>query len=565
MLRSLSVENFALIHQLKMDFAEGFNILTGETGAGKSILIDAVQAVLGSRTSSDCIRTGTDAAYIEAVFEINSQLDGVFSSWGWEPEEDGVLIMSRRITKQGKSQCTVNGRAATLSMLRQIGEALLDIHGQHEHQSLLRTEQHGDLLDLFGGSVLLQAKETVLQYHQVWKNLTRELQECIGNERERAQRLDLVRFQHNEIAEAKLKTNEDLSLQEEWKVLANSEKLKSAAESAYEYLYMGWKGQASVIDGLENVVVRLREITKVDKQMEGALSVTESVLYQLQDVSREVADYKESIEADPQRLQTIHARLDLIEKLKKKYGVTVAEVIEYQSCLIAELDQLINNEQRAEVLQQEINIAYERLAGALERLSTLRKTAAVHLVTELRKELTDLGMKQAVFDISIELEDISANGQDRIEFMFSANPGEVPKPLAKIISGGEMSRVMLALKTVLSNVDRIETVIFDEIDTGIGGGAAQSVAEKMAQIACNKQVLCITHLPQIACMADKHFFICKKVEGDRTYTEVNALDIQEQKAEIARMLGGMYLTDTTLKHAAEMLDLAKKQKKLWKK
>lgn len=565
MLRSLSVENFALIHQLKMDFAEGFNILTGETGAGKSILIDAVQAVLGSRTSSDCIRTGTDAAYIEAVFEINSQLDGVFSSWGWEPEEDGVLIMSRRITKQGKSQCTVNGRAATLSMLRQIGEALLDIHGQHEHQSLLRTEQHGDLLDLFGGSVLLQAKETVLQYHQVWKNLTRELQECIGNERERAQRLDLVRFQHNEIAEAKLKTNEDLSLQEEWKVLANSEKLKSAAESAYEYLYMGWKGQASVIDGLENVVVRLREITKVDKQMEGALSITESVLYQLQDVSREVADYKESIEADPQRLQTIHARLDLIEKLKKKYGVTVAEVIEYQSCLIAELDQLINNEQRAEVLQQEINIAYERLAGALERLSTLRKTAAVHLVAELRKELTDLGMKQAVFNISIELEDISANGQDRIEFMFSANPGEVPKPLAKIISGGEMSRVMLALKTVLSNVDRIETVIFDEIDTGIGGGAAQSVAEKMAQIACNKQVLCITHLPQIACMADKHFFICKKVEGDRTYTEVTALDIQEQKAEIARMLGGMYLTDTTLKHAAEMLDLAKKQKKLWKK
>lgn len=565
MLRSLNVENFALIHQLKMDFAEGFNILTGETGAGKSILIDAVQAVLGSRTSSDCIRTGTDAAHIEAVFELNGQLDGLFATWGWEQEEDGLLIMSRRITRQGKSQCVVNGRAATLSMLRQIGEALLDIHGQHDHQSLLRAEQHGELLDLFGGGDLIKQKEVVAQYYQVWKNLTKALEECVGNERERAQRLDMLRFQQQEIAAAKLKTDEDILLQDEWKVLAYAEKLKSAAESAYEYLYTGQKGQASVTDGLEHVVVRLREIAKVDKQVEGTLAVTESALYQLQEVSREVADYKDNIEADPQRLQTIHTRLDLIEKLKKKYGSTVSEIMKFQHSLTLELDQLMHSEERAAELQMEINTAHDQLAGAAERLSALRKAAAARLVAELGQELADLGMKQAVFDIAFEQAAISAKGQDAIEFLFSANPGEAPKPLARIISGGEMSRVMLALKTVLANVDRIETVIFDEIDTGIGGGAARSVADKMAQIACSRQVLCITHLPQIACMADKHFFIRKRVEGERTYTEVTALDPQARKAELARMLDGVNVTNTTLEHAGEMLDLAQEQKKLWKK
>lgn len=566
MLCSLSVENFALINELKMDFAQGFNILTGETGAGKSILIDAVQAVMGSRTSSDCIRTGADAAYIEAVFETSGQLDGLFSEWGWElPEEDGLLIMSRRITRQGKSQCNVNGRAATLSMLRQIGDALLDIHGQHDHQSLLRPEQHGELLDLFGGSALIKEKEAVAQQYRHWKNLTKAWQECLGNERDRAQRLDIIRFQQQEIAAAKLKPDEDTSLEEEWRVLAHAEKLKSAAESAYEYLYTGSKGQASVIDGLETVLARLREISKVDKQMDGVLSAAESVSYQLQDISREVAVYKENIEADPQRLQTIHARLDLLEKLKKKYGSTVEEVIQFQQALTVELDQWETSEERAVALQKESETAYEQLTEAIQHLSALRKTAAARLNTELVKELHDLGMKQAVLDIAVESTDISENGQDAIGFMFSANSGEVPKPLAKIISGGEMSRVMLALKTVLCNVDRIETVIFDEIDTGIGGGAAQSVADKMAQIACNRQVLCITHLPQIACMADQHFFIRKRVESERTYTEVTVLDLQARKTELARMLGGVNVTDITLKHAGEMLERAQKQKKLWKK
>lgn len=565
MLRSLRVENFALIHQLKMDFAAGFNILTGETGAGKSILIDAVQAVLGSRTSPDCIRSGTDAAHIEAVFESNGQIDGLFSAWGWEPDEDGLLIIVRRITRQGKSQCNVNGRAATLAMVRQIGEALLDIHGQHDHQSLLRSEHHGELLDLFGGSALLREKATTAQLFTVWKNLTNTLQECISNERERAQRLDIVRFQYEEIAAAILKTDEDTVLQEEWKVLAHSEKLKSAAESAYEYLSAGRKGQVPVLDSLEQVVASLRDIAKVDKQAEGLLASADSALYQLQDVSREVAIYKENIEADPQRLQVIHNRLELIDKLKKKYGATVTEIIEYQKALTGELDQLTNNEERVAMLQREINAAYEQLDGVLSRLSALRKAAAERLVAALGKELADLGMKQAVFDIAFDRADISANGRDRCEFMFSANPGEAPKPLAKIISGGEMSRVMLALKTVLANIDQIATLIFDEIDSGVGGGAAQAVAEKMAQIACSRQVLCITHLPQIACMADQHFFIHKKVAGERTYTEVTELDFVARKAELARMLDGAHVTDTTLKHAGEMLTLAEKQKKLWKK
>lgn len=565
MLRSLCVENFALIHRLEIEFDAGFNILTGETGAGKSILIDAVQAVLGSRMSADCIRTGCDAAYIEAVFDFNAGLEGLFSQWGWEQDSDDPLIISRRITSQGKSQCTINGHTATLSMLRQAGEVLLDIHGQHDHQSLLRCDQHGELLDLFGGHALAQKKEEAARLYQIWRNLTKALQDCIGNERERAQRLDIVHFQLQEIAEAKLQEHEDVSLQEEWMVLAHAEKLKSAAENAYEYLSAGRKGEASVLDGLEHTIACLREIVKVDKQMEDVLSLTESALYQLQDASREVAVYKENIEDDPLRLQSIHNRLELIEKLKKKYGQTVAEIMQYQQVLDAELEQLANSEQNAERLRGEIERAYEQLTGALDRLSALREEAAVRLTTDLANELADLGMKQAIFNVRLERAEICANGQDRIEFMFSANPGEAPKPLAKIISGGEMSRVMLALKTVLANVDRIETVIFDEIDSGIGGGAAQAVAEKMAQIAVSRQVLCITHLPQIACMADRHFFIRKRVEGERTYTEVVPLDAAGRKKELARMLGGEKATDITLRHAGEMLNLAEKQKKIWKK
>jgi len=565
MLCSLKVENFALIHQLKMEFATGFNILTGETGAGKSILIDAVQAVLGNRTSPDFIRTGADAAYIEAVFEANGRVDDLLPSWGWQPEEDGLLIMSRRISRQGKSQCTVNGHAATLAMMRQIGELLLDIHGQHDHQSLLRWEQHGALLDLFGGPELIREKETVEQYYREWRELTKAWQECIGNERERAQRLDLIRFQQQEIAAAKLKAGEDTSLQEEWKVLTHAEKLKAAAETAYEYLYSGRKGQASVLDGLEQVTSRLREIAKVDKQMETMLEVAEDLLYQLQDLSREVSSYKENLEIDPQRLQAVHARLDLLDKLKKKYGSTAAEILAYKDALTAEMDKLANNEERAALLQKERDAVYSRLTAAAERLSGLRKAAAEHLKADLARELTGLGMKQAIFEVAFEKSDISANGQDRMEFLFSANPGEAPKPLAKIISGGELSRVMLALKTALCNVDQIETVIFDEIDTGIGGEAAQAVAEKLAQIAGSRQVLCITHLPQIACMADQHFFISKKVVDERSYTEVTALDLQLRKAELARMLGGMQVTETIMKHAEEMLYLAEQQKKIWKK
>ena len=565
MLCSLKVENFALIHQLKMDFAPGFNILTGETGAGKSILIDAVQAVLGNRTSPECIRTGADAAYIEAVFEANGGVDDLLSSWGWQPEEEGLLIMSRRITRQGKSQCTVNGHAATLSMMRQIGELLLDIHGQHDHQSLLRWEQHGAVLDLFGGNELLREKETVAQYYREWRELTKAWQGCIGNERERAQRLDLIRFQQQEIAAAKLKDGEDTLLQEEWKVLTHAEKLKTAAESAYEYLYAGRKGQVSVLDGLEQVTSRLREIAKVDKQMEQMLEVTEGLLYQLEDLSREVSSYKENLEIDPQRLQTVHARLDLLDKLKKKYGATVTEILAYNNALTAELDKLTNNEERAAILQKECAAVHARLTAAAERLSGLRKTAADRLKGGLARELTDLGMKQAIFEVAFEKNDLSAHGLDRMEFLFSANPGEAPKPLAKIISGGELSRVMLALKTALCNVDQIETVIFDEIDTGIGGEAAQAVAEKMAQIAGRRQVLCITHLPQIACMADQHFFIRKKVADGRSYTEVTVLDLQLRKAELARMLGGAQVTETIMNHAAEMLYLAEQEKKIWKK
>jgi DNA repair protein RecN (Recombination protein N) len=298
--------------------------------------------------------------------------------------------------------------------------------------------------------------------------------------------------------------------------------------------------------------------------MENVLSIAETCLYQLQEASRDIASYQERLEADPQRLQSTHSRLDIIDRLKKKYGSTVDEILGYQAQIAEELGLLQNSEQRAEMLQTEVDQAFFVLSEHMVRLTALRKDTAAHMVSALCHELADLGMKQAVFDVAVETATISARGQDRVEFMFSANPGEIPKPLAKIISGGEMSRVMLALKTVLANVDRIATVIFDEIDTGIGGRAAQAVAEKMGQIALARQVLCITHLPQIACMADRHFVICKQVQGERTFTQVTPLDKAGQQEELARMLGGANLTDITLKHAAEILEMAEQQKKSWK-
>jgi DNA repair protein RecN (Recombination protein N) len=329
-------------------------------------------------------------------------------------------------------------------------------------------------------------------------------------------------------------------------------------------LYGGHRSRDPVLDGLETVVARLREIAKVDKQMENVLVTAEAVLYQLQEIGREIAGYKDHVDADPVRLENIHARLDAIERLKKKYGMTVEDVLTYHQQITEELLQLENREERSAILRQEIDAAYSQLSSTAEKLSQLRKTAAARMIEAIHKELADLGMKQAVFDVAFETVAIASGGQDRVEFLFSANPGELPRSLAKIISGGEMSRVMLALKKALADVDQIETVIFDEIDTGIGGRAAQAVAEKMAQIALVRQVLCITHLPQIACMADRHFLIRKQVQGERTFTEVTPLDTLGQQEELARMLGGAQMTDTTLKHAAEMLEIAQKQKKLWK-
>lgn len=564
MLRLLRVENFALIQQLQIEFADGLNILTGETGAGKSILIDAVQAVLGSRTSTDLIRTGTNAAYIEAVFETQGQVDSLMVEWGWELEEDGLLVISRRITQQGKSHCLINGRTVTQTMLRQVGDILLDIHGQHDHQSLLHPEQHSELLDLFGGEELLQQRMLVSEGYKKWRELTKQLNDRLGGERERAQRLDIIQFQCQEIAAAKLKPDEDSILQEEWRVLAHAEKLKAAADDAYQLLYGADRSRGAVLDNLEIVVARLREISKVDKNLDGTLAQAEGTLYQLQEISREVAAYKEHIDADPARLQAVHTRLDLIERLQKKYGSTVEEIVLYHSKLNAELESVENNEHFVAALQTEVAAVHNTLAGNMDRLTVLRKNAADQMVEMLHRELTDLGMKQANFSVNFGTAALGLRGQDRVEFMFSANPGEEPRALAKIISGGEMSRVMLALKTVLANVDQIDTVIFDEIDTGIGGRAAQSVAEKLSQIAAARQVLCITHLPQIACMADRHLLISKQVEGDRTYTEITPLTEGEQQEELARMMGGAQLTDTTLQHALEMLELAQKQKKSWK-
>ncbi len=562
MLKELNIKNFAIIDQLRVEFGPGLNVLTGETGAGKSIVVDALNLALGERASADLIRTGCREAVVEAAFELNgrgtSEAAAFLAEQGFEMNPGEDLIVRRVLAASGKNKVYINGSLANLTALSALGASLADIHGQHEHQSLLSLERQMDMLDSFGslGALRNSLSET---YHRL-QEVRKELAELEAGERDRAQREDMLRFQKNEIEAAMLKPGEDIELAQEQKILANSEKLAGISRAADEALY---SSDNSVLSGLKKAMISLREIVAIDNRMAPVLELCEAGKAQIEEAAREVSGYADRVEFDPARLEHTGDRLDLIQKLKRKYGSTVEEIVAFGKKASDDLERMERSTEEIDRLKKEIQSIKAVLTSRAQELTKKRNAAARELEKKVESELGHLGMKKTAFTIKINREPgddtldgnkLGPRGADRIEFLISPNPGEEPKPLAKIASGGELSRIMLALKAILIEGDSIPTLVFDEVDAGIGGAVAEEVGKKLKRVAARRQVFCITHLPQIASMATSHYGVAKSVKKERTSTEVRLLEKKDRIDEIARMLGGKTITEATLRNAEEMIE-----------
>lgn len=569
MLRSLNVTNFALIEQVSIEFSEGLNIMTGETGAGKSILIDALSMILGNRASLDSIRTGADFFRVEAVFDF-PQIDGIqdlLEEQGVSLDEDGALIISRRLSRNGKNLILMNGCHVTLAFLRLVGEKLVDMHGQHENQALLRSESHLNLLDSFNphiGELLVEYRHA----YRAWLKLCQEMSLTEKQSRERVQRLDMLNWQTREIAAAELKEGEDVELEREIQFLTHAEKIANATNRAYCLLSQENKGYIGVTTALTEVKSQLAIAVRYDSRLQPQLTAVENALYQIEDVNLELRDYCESTDFNPARLGQMQRRMDVIYKLRKKYGATITDIIHYYQQCMTQIETLANFEEHFTEMNHKRTELENEMNVLADELNQLRQQAAPKIAGDICSQLAQLGMPKASFLFEVTLKkDFDNNGRNEVTILFSANAGEVSKPLHKVASGGELSRIALAVKTVSTNRDPVGTIIFDEIDAGVGGQTAQMVAEKIAIVASSKQVLCITHLPQIACMADSHFYIEKIVDKDdeRTNTTVRILSEPKRLKEITRMLSGTLMTQAAVENAADMLKMAEKKKEIWKK
>ena len=562
MLVELHVTNFALIDHLDLSFGAGLNILTGETGAGKSIIIDALGLALGERAGHDLIRTGAGKATVEAIFDLThapAEVRQRLTEAGLDGDDgdDDMLLVTRELARgNGKSQCRINGRLMPVAVLKEIAEGLVDVHGQHEHQSLLSADRHIDILDNWGGKDALALRQQVAAQSTETNKLKREREQLRTDARERARMLDLYRFQQEEIVGADLQPEEEDELIAGRSRLANSEKLSAAASEAYATLSGAERGTGGALDTLNTALASVEHAAALDENLAPLVETLQSAVVYAEDAAHGLRVYQETVEFNPERLEEIETRLDLIRTLKRKYGETVAEMIAYGNELTAKLDALENSEAREEELTAAIANSESKLNAAAGKLTTLRRKAAVKFVDGITRELTDLGMTATKFEVSLEPQAVTSKGADKIEFLLSPNPGEPLRPLAKIASGGEMSRIMLAMKSVLAKSGTIPTMIFDEIDVGVGGRTAQTIGDKLEALAKDAQILCITHLPQIASRAATHFFIEKRVHEGRTTVSVAPLDSEGRIDEIARMLGGSRRSEAVVQHAREMLSAA---------
>ena len=553
MLEHLHIRNVALIKESEISFGDGLNILTGETGAGKSMIIDSLQFALGGRAGKDFLRHGEKQAAVEALFSVQSQaLTEKLAENGIVPEEDGTLLITRTLSEAGKSVCRINGSTVTVGMLKEIAEDMIDIYGQHEHQSLVNPVKHIRLLDRFCGAGFGEAMEEYKNSRQRLKDLEKQLTILIGDESQREQRMDMLLFQKEEIEAAELQEGEEDALLEQKKRLSSMERLIRLTGESVTLLYDGDDRAPSACDQLGDALAKLREAAEYDAALSPLADALADGYAAVEDCARELKREAEKQEADPEELERIEERLQLFYKLKRKYGGSIEAVLEFYEKAVQELEFLSNSSEKAAELSAKKAAEEKRLSALAETLTARRRATAEQVEEQIETALHDMEMKHARFHIQIEEKaDWGADGKDKVEFLISANAGEPLKPLAKIASGGEMSRVMLALKTVLVDADEIGTFIFDEIDTGVSGRTARRVGEKLRFLGGKRQLLCITHLPQIAAMADNHFLIEKESDAGETVTRVTALDEEGAVREVARLMNDV--TETTLAAARELL------------
>ena len=552
MLLDLVIRNVAIIDTLRVEFRPGLTILSGETGAGKSIIIDAVNLIMGGRASTELIRSGEEEAQVEALFSLEGlpAVAGELATAGIGA--DGELIVRRTISRAGRSRVYLNGALATTAQLAAIAPRLVNIYGQHESQTLLRLANHLELLDGFGR--LAPLRELYGALYAEYGEVTARIRSLEQDERDAARRLDLLTFQSGEIAAVAPLPDEERDLEQERELLAHAERLLQGTGSAFERLY---GDDNALLPRLAAIRRDLADCTAVDPRLTPLDAALAEAALQLEDAALALRDYAGRIEADPARLQAVDDRLAAIRALKRKYGATVAEILAFREEIDRERELLLNREENREGLAHRRDDLVRELRRQGEELSARRRAAAADLAEAMEGQLHDLAMKNALFRVDLHpLDAPGPAGLDRVEFLFSPNPGEPPRPLARIASGGELSRLMLALKQVHPESD-VPTLIFDEVDTGIGGAVAATVGEKLSRVAGNQQVLCITHLPQVAACADHHYRVRKEVDGGRTVTAVTPLDNAGRVEELSRMLGGLTITDTTRRHAREMLQHVK--------
>lgn len=556
MLLELTIKNIALVESLRIEFAQGFNVLTGETGAGKSIVVDSVNLALGGRADRDLIRTGADRASVQALFDISQNAEALKMAGELGVDcEDGMVCVMRELSRNGRNICRISGVVLPLATLKQFTALLVDVHGQHEHQALMNAARHMAFLDAFGDQAHHEKLDSVRIAHTNRMECAHRLKNLLKDAAERERLIDMLSFQVEEIFSAKLKSGEEEKLERKLKMLENAEKVQTAIETAYQLTYSGEGRAASAQESLLQAYTAMESIAKLDSRFEKIGAELKEIYYSVQEAGAELQSLSEEMSFDPQLMDKISARLDLISKLERKYGASVDAVIAFGNEAKERLDSVQSGSEQITHLKKQLKSLDATLKETCEALTASRKLLARELEEGLVLQLQDLGMAKTRFQAAIRpLDKPTSDGADDIEFLISPNPGEPLKPLSSIASGGELSRIMLALKTLSVNRGGVDSMVFDEIDTGVSGRMAQVVGEKMQAIARSKQVLCVTHLPQIAALADEHFRVEKQLVGDRTQTNVIRLDMQGRIEEISRLVGAGEDSESSIAHARHMIE-----------
>lgn len=552
MLKTLSIENIAVIEKAEIEFSNGFNVLTGETGAGKSIVVDSINAILGERTSKELVRAGSENALVTAYFEdISKEVEQKLNEFDLPCDDDGALVLSRKISAQGKSTCRINGSVCTVSMLKEVGNLLVNIHGQHDSQTLLNADYHYKFVDMYGSldGVLDEYKQSFKQLLSVRK----QLKALTMDADERDRQIELLDYQIKELSDAEIKVGEWDELKKRKNLILNSQNLLQSLNSALA-AFNGSDEYSGISTLLSTAVKEIGSVSDVDSEIKSVYDKAEALNDSVEVVKDALLDKINSIEFEPEELNRIEERLDLYYTFSNKYGETEQDMLYYLDEAVKKRTAFENSEEELEKLNVQYDEIFNKTVALAQKLTDLRKTTAEKLGNEICKQLEFLDMPKIKFTTSFEKGNLSANGWDKIEFLIATNVGEMAKPLAKIASGGELSRIMLAIKSIIAQKDSIDTLIFDEIDTGVSGKASRKIGLKLKELGAFTQVICVTHSAQIASVADSHFLIEKNVENDRTYTNVTALDYDGRKNELARIMGGINATESLLKSAEELLN-----------